>query len=55
MKYVYREGYQIGVLQVGDKSQKPILIIESALYYSRLFDKDIYKTLNLVFIDHRGF
>ncbi len=55
MKYVYREGYQIGVIQVGDKSQKPILIIGSALYYPRLFDKDIYKTLNLVFIDHRGF
>ena len=55
MNYINRDGYKISFLQVGDKSKKPIIIIGSVVYYSRLFENEIYKNLNLIFIDHRGF
>lgn len=55
MNYINRDGYKIGFFQSGDKSKKPVVVIGSTVYYPRIFCNEIYKNLNLVFIDHRGF
>ena len=33
----------------------PVLVVGSAVYYPRLFSQALRETIQLVFIDHRGF
>ncbi len=40
---------------MGDKEKTPVFVIGSATYYPRLFESDIYKDLNMIYLDHRGF
>ena len=55
MNTIIRDGYTLQYRQLGDSNQSPIIVIGSAIYYPRLFQNSIFKTLNLIFIDHRGF
>lgn len=55
MKYIDRDSFKIGYEQNGDTTKTPILVVGSSIYYPRLFADEIYKDLNIIFIDHRGF
>lgn len=52
---IERDTYQLNYLQKGDTTKPAILVIGSTVYYPRLFEDPIFESLNLVFIDHRGF
>lgn len=55
MSYLNRDGFRLQYIQKGDRTKPPIMVIGSAVYYLRLFENNIFKKLNLIFIDHRGF
>ena len=55
MSYLNREGFKLQYSQKGDITQPPVMVIGSEIYYKRLFKNDIFNSLNLIFIDHRGF
>lgn len=55
MKTIIRDGYPLSYTQMGNLTIPPIIVIGSAIYYPRLFQNPIFETLNLIFIDHRGF
>jgi len=55
MNTIIQDGYTLQYRQLGDSNQSPIIVIGSAIYYPRLFQNSIFKTLNPIFIDHRGF
>jgi len=33
----------------------PAIVIGSAVYYPRVFSKELWQSLQLIFLDHRGF
>ena len=48
-----RDGFTLGYQIVGEGD--PLLIIGSHVFYPRVFSKDLRRTRQLIFVDHRGF
>lgn len=55
METIKKENYTLTYLQKGDTNEPPIMVIGSPIYYPKLFNNEIYKDLNLIFISHIGF
>lgn len=55
METIKKDGFEIHFFQKGNINESPILVIGSSKYYPKLFNNDIYKKLNLIYVDHRGF
>ncbi|NBV40585.1 alpha/beta hydrolase [bacterium] len=53
MEYIDKDGCYLEYIDQGEGPV--ILVIGSAKYYNRTFNKDLYKNFRMIFLDHRGF
>ncbi|HAX78102.1 MAG TPA: alpha/beta hydrolase [Cyanobacteria bacterium UBA11372] len=51
--HVYASGFKLQYLVEG--TGIPAIVVGSSLYYSRTFSPNLRNSLNMVFVDHRGF
>ena len=51
--YLCRDGFTLGYQIEGEGD--PLLVIGSHVFYPRVFSKDLRRTRQLIFVDHRGF
>lgn len=50
---IFSEGFDLKYCVKGQG--KPILVVGSSVYYPRLFSENLYKHIQCIFLDHRGF
>ncbi len=51
--HVYSNGFKLQYIVEGTGT--PAIVVGSSLYYSRTFSANLRNSLNMVFVDHRGF